>query len=124
MALNPDTGQRVWHFQFTPHDTHDWDASETPVLVDAVWKGRPRKLVIQANRNSFFDVLDRVNGEFLLAAPFAKQTWAKRIGPDGRPELLPGVEPSAKGTKVCPDVHGGTNWERLRPTIRAPGCSM
>ncbi len=72
VALNPDTGKRVWHYQFTPHDTHDWDASETPVLVDAVWKGRPRKLVIQANRNAFFYVLDRTNGEFLLARALRK----------------------------------------------------
>lgn len=110
LALTPE-GKLRWHYQFTPHDTHDWDANETPMLVDAVWHGKPRKLLLQANRNAFFYVLDRTSGELLLAEPFAKQTWAKRIGSDGRPELMPNTEPSIKGTLTCPDVHGGTNWQ-------------
>jgi alcohol dehydrogenase (cytochrome c) len=111
VALDPRTGKRVWHYQFTPHDLHDWDANETLVLADAVWKGKPRKLIMQANRNAFFYVLDRTNGEVLLAEPFAKQTWAKRILPNGRPEMQPNTEPTQKGNPACPDLFGGTNWQ-------------
>jgi alcohol dehydrogenase (cytochrome c) len=111
LALNPDDGKLVWHYQFTPHDEHDWDASETPVLVDADWRGRPRKLLLQANRNAFFYVLDRENGEFLLAEPFAKQSWAKGFSAAGRPLLEAGSPPSKTGSLVCPDIHGGTNWQ-------------
>lgn len=111
LALDPKTGKRVWHFQFTPHDTHDWDATETPMLIDAVFKGRPRKLLAQANRNGFFYVLDRVTGEFLLGEPFVhKLTWASGIGKDGRPIVLPGSEPTVEGVKVCPSVAGAANW--------------
>ena len=81
------------------------------MLVDAEFHGRPRKLLLQANRNGFFYVLDRVTGEFLLGQPFVhKLTWASGIGPDGRPKLLPGSEPTVEGTKVCPAVAGATNW--------------
>ena len=110
IALRPDDGKLVWHYQFTQHDEHDWDANETPVLVDAEWKGQPRKLLLQANRNAFFYVLDRVTGEFLLGEPFARQTWAERISRDGRPMLIPEAAPSLQGTHACPDIHGGTNW--------------
>jgi alcohol dehydrogenase (cytochrome c) len=86
VALEPETGKLRWHYQFTPHDLHDWDAAQTPVLLDAPWQGRPRKLLAQANRNGFFYVLDRATGEVLLAQPFVKKlTWATSIGPDGRP---------------------------------------
>lgn len=111
LALNPDDGKLAWHFQFTPHDEHDWDANQTPVLVDADWRGKPRKLLLQASRNGFFYVLDRTDGELLLAEPFAKQTWAKRIAADGRPVLEKDAAPSTKGSLVCPDIHGGTNWQ-------------
>ena len=111
LALNPDNGKLAWHFQFTPHDEHDWDANQTPVLVDAAWQGKPRKLLLQASRNGFFYVLDRANGELLLAEPFAKQTWAKRIAADGRPVLEENSPPSTQGSLVCPDIHGGTNWQ-------------
>ena len=111
LALNPDTGKLVWHYQFSPHDWNDWDANETPVLVDATWHGASRKLLLQANRNGFFYVLDRTDGRLLLAEPFSKVNWAKRIGPNGRPERNPGMEPTPRGVYTCPDVHGGTNWQ-------------
>jgi len=111
VALEAKTGKLRWYFQFTPHDLHDWDAAETPMLVDAEFRGRPRKLLAQANRNGFFYVLDRVTGEFLLGQPFVhKLTWAKGIGADGRPQVVPGSEPTLQGVKVCPSVIGATNW--------------
>ena len=110
LAMRPDDGRLVWHYQFTPHDEHDWDSNETPVLVDATWNGQARKLLLQANRNAFFYVLDRATGEFLLGEPFAKQTWAKGISPEGRPILVPEAAPSLAGSLACPDIHGGANW--------------
>lgn len=111
LALDPATGKLQWHYQFTPHDLHDWDATETPVLVDAVFHGQPRKLLLQGNRNGFFYVLDRLTGKLLLAQPFVKRiTWASGIGADGRPQLLPGNEPTAEGRLVCPSVAGAANW--------------
>jgi PQQ-dependent dehydrogenase (methanol/ethanol family) len=111
LALDVETGKLRWHFQFTPHDVHDWDSTEPPVLVNARFHGRERKLLLHADRNGFFYVLDRTNGEFLLAEPFVKRlTWASGIGKDGRPQLLPGAEPTPQGTKTCPDVRGATNW--------------
>ncbi len=114
LALDPDTGKLQWHFQFTPHDLHDWDATETPMLVDMEFRGRPRKLLLHGDRNGFFYVLDRVTGEFLLAEPFVKTiTWASGIGKDGRPILLPGNEPTVQGTRTCPSVAGATNWPSM-----------
>src|SRR5438093_5010880 len=111
LALDPDTGTLKWHYQFTPHDLHDWDATETPMLVDAEFRGQRRKLLLQGNRNGFFYVLDRLTGQVLLAEPFVKNiTWASGIGPDGRPRLLPGNEPTVEGQRVCPAVAGATNW--------------
>jgi PQQ-dependent dehydrogenase (methanol/ethanol family) len=111
LALDPDTGKLKWHFQFTPHDLHDWDATETPVLVDTTFRGRVRKLLLHPDRNGFFYVLDRLTGELLLAEPFIKKvTWASGIGPDGRPKLLPDHAPTATGTLACPSVDGATNW--------------
>ncbi len=110
LALDPATGKIKWYFQFTPHDTHDWDANETPVLIDAEFGGRPRKLLIQANRNGFFYVLDRTTGEFLLGRPYAHQTWAKGLDEKGRPIVLPNTTPLPSGTYVCPDDTGTTNW--------------
>ncbi|HEV3201805.1 MAG TPA: PQQ-dependent dehydrogenase, methanol/ethanol family [Bryobacteraceae bacterium] len=111
VALDPATGKLKWHYQFTPHDLHDWDATETPVLVDATFRGQPRKLLLQGNRNGFFYVLDRLTGKVLLAEPFVKKlTWASGIGPDGRPQLLPGNEPTVEGQLVCPAVAGAANW--------------
>jgi alcohol dehydrogenase (cytochrome c) len=110
VALDPDTGQRKWHFQFTPHDVHDWDANETPMLLDLNWQGKPRKLMIQANRNAFFYVLDRETGEFLMGKPFARQSWAKGLDDKGRPIVLPNTDPSPEGTRVCPGLAGAANW--------------
>ncbi len=110
LALSPQTGELLWHFQFTPHDTHDWDAQEPLVLVDAEFRGQPRKLLLQANRNGFFYVLDRETGEFLLGEPFVEQTWAEGIDSGGRPIVLPGSDPTAEGSAVCPAIRGATNW--------------
>ncbi len=113
LALDAKTGTVKWYYQFTPHDLWDWDATETPVLVDAAWQGQQRKLLLHANRNGFFYVLDRTSGKLLLAKQFIKTlTWASGIGPDGRPVKNPDQEPAEKGTKVCPSqvsgVGGGT----------------
>jgi PQQ-dependent dehydrogenase (methanol/ethanol family) len=110
LALDPATGKIKWYFQFTPHDVHDWDATETPVLIDADFRGQPRKLLIQANRNAFFYVLDRQTGEFLFGKPFAHQTWASGLDDKGRPIILPNTEPTPTGAYVCPDATGATNW--------------
>lgn len=110
LAVDADTGQLRWHFQFTPHDTHDWDATHVPVLIDAVHRGRPRKLVAVANRNAFFYVLDRETGEFLLGAPYARQTWAEGLDAKGRPIVKPGSDPSVEGTLVWPSANGATVW--------------
>ncbi|MDX2151967.1 MAG: PQQ-dependent dehydrogenase, methanol/ethanol family [Bryobacteraceae bacterium] len=110
VALDAATGKRVWHFQFTPNDGWDFDAVQIPVLADLSWKGRARKVMLWGNRNGFFYALDRTNGEFLLGAPFVKQTWAKALDERGRPIKAEGSEPSEKGTLVYPGVQGGTNW--------------
>jgi alcohol dehydrogenase (cytochrome c) len=111
LALERKTGRKVWHFQFTPHDLWDWDATQTSVLVDAEWEGQPRLLMLHADRNGFYYVFDRRDGALLLAKPFVKNlTWASGIGADGRPILNPGQAPSATGTKVCPSQDGATNW--------------
>ena len=111
LALDRKTGKLKWYYQFIPHDLWDWDATQTSVLVDADWEGRPRKLMLHASRNGFFYVFDRETGTLLLAKPFVKNlTWASGIGPDGRPIKLPNQEPSEAGTKVCPSQDGATNW--------------
>jgi alcohol dehydrogenase (cytochrome c) len=110
LALDPDTGKLKWHFQFTPHDLYDFDATETPILIDTVFQGQPRKLLVQANRNGFIYVLDRSNGKFLSGAPFVKNlTWAKGLDAQGRP-IRSGLEPTAEGTRICPGFTGATNW--------------
>jgi alcohol dehydrogenase (cytochrome c) len=110
IALDGDSGKLKWYFQFTPHDVHDWDSTEVPVLADAVVRGEKRKAVLFGNRNAFYYVLDRATGKFLAGKAYAKQTWAKGLDDSGRPILVPGAEPSVEGTKVYPDVGGGTNW--------------
>ncbi len=110
LALDPDTGKLKWYFQFTPHDLFDYDATQTPVLVDATFRGRPRKLIIEANRNGFLYLLDRTNGQFLSAMRFAeKLNWATGIDEKGRP-IRTEIKPSAEGTRVCPGMVGATNW--------------
>ena len=110
VALNPDSGELVWGFQISPHDTHDWDAAEVPVLIDEEFDGEQRKLLLQASRNGYFVVLDRVTGENLLTEPFARVNWAERIAPDGRPIPDPDVEPARDGRLVSPDEAGATNY--------------
>jgi len=111
IALDADTGKLKWHYQFTPGDEYDWDATQVPVLVDMEWQGRPRKLMLWANRNGFFYVLDRVTGQFLLGKPFVKQTWAFEIDRNGRPMKNPEFWPKPiGGIVVYPGTQGGTNW--------------
>lgn len=110
VALDADTGRLKWHYQFTPHDVHDWDATEVPVLADLTIGGQPRKVVMFANRNGFYYTLDRTNGKLIVAKPFVVTTWAKEIGADGRPVLIPGHTPDEKGEVTCPDLTGGTNF--------------
>jgi alcohol dehydrogenase (cytochrome c) len=111
LALDRKTGRLKWHYQFTPHDLWDWDATETSILVDGAWNGQPRKLMLHADRNGFFYVFDRETGMLLLSKPFVSNlTWASGIGADGRPIRLPGNEPTQEGTKVCPSQDGATNW--------------
>jgi alcohol dehydrogenase (cytochrome c) len=110
LALDPDTGKLKWYFQFTPHDLFDYDATETPVLIDASYHGRPRKLLVEANRNGFLYILDRTNGKFLSATRFAQRlNWAKGIDAHGRP-IVTGIKPTATGTRICPGFEGATNW--------------
>lgn len=110
LALDADTGKMKWYFQYTPHDVHDWDANQIQVLADLTVAGKPRKALITANRNAFYYVLDRVTGEFLHAAPYARQTWARGIDPKGRPRLIEGKEPTPEGNLVYPSLQGSTNW--------------
>jgi alcohol dehydrogenase (cytochrome c) len=110
LALDPDTGKLKWYFQFTPHDLYDYDANETPVLVDLRENGAVRHFIVEANRNGFFYVLDRTNGKFLHANSFVeKLTWATGIDKSGRP-ILTGKIPTADGTLICPSIEGATNW--------------
>jgi alcohol dehydrogenase (cytochrome c) len=110
LALDADRGTLRWHFQFTPHDEHDWDATQVPVLVDAIRGGRAQKLLYMANRNGFFYVLDRETGAFQLARPFARQTWADGIDEQGRAILKPNIAPTAHGAFVAPSANGAANW--------------
>jgi len=110
VALDVDTGKLKWHYQFTPHDVHDWDATEVPILADLPINGQTRKVVMFANRNGFYYTLDRTTGKPIVAKPFVMTTWAKEIGADGRPVLIPGHTPDEKGEVTCPDLTGGTNF--------------
>ena len=110
VALDADTGKLRWHYQFTPHDTHDWDSTHVPVLADLPIGGQTRKVVMVANRNGFFYTLDRATGKLLHATPFIQTTWAKEIGPTGRPILLAGNTPDESGTRTCPQLNGGTSF--------------
>ncbi len=111
IALDADTGALKWHYQFTPGDEYDWDATQVPVLVDTQWQGRPRKLMMWANRNGFFYVLDRVTGQFLMAKAFVTQTWNLGFEDNGRPIKNPEFWPKPMGgIVVSPGTQGGTNW--------------
>src|SRR5580692_1970899 len=110
LAIDPDTGKLKWYFQFTPHDLYDYDGVETPVLVDTQYEGKPRKLIVEANRNGYVYVIDRTNGKFLSATQFVKTlNWAKGIDANGRP-IPTDLLPTAEGTLICPGVEGATNW--------------
>ena len=111
VALDATTGQRKWHYQFTPNDSHDWDATEATVLVDRLWKGKPRKLMLQANRNGAFYVLDRVTGEFLNATPYVRASWVKSWDKNGRPILAEGANSTPEGAEVFPALIGGVNFQ-------------
>ena len=110
LALDPATGKMKWYYQFTPHDTHDWDAAHVPMLVDATVNGKARKLIVNPNRNAFYYVLDRVTGEFLAGREYAKQTWAKGLDDKGRPVLVPEMDPTEEGKLVWPALNGATIW--------------
>lgn len=110
IALDADTGKLKWYFQFTPHDVWDLDSTEIPVLVDGVFREQQRKLVLFANRNTFYYVLDRQSGQFLHGKAFAKQNWATQLDDRGRPVPAPGAQPTETGAKVYPHSAGGTNW--------------
>lgn len=110
IALDPDTGELKWHFQFTPNDGSDWDSMQVPVLAEIPWEGSPRKVILWANRNGFFYVLDRATGKFLRGAPFVKQNWAVGLDPNGRPIRTPGPRKTTTGAKTYPGSQGGTNW--------------
>ena len=112
-----------WHYQFTPHDEHDWDANQVPVLADLTVGGRPRKVLMAANRNGFFYVLDRTNGEFLSAKPYVQADLGE--GESGRTagrSRLPDQRPTPKGTLTCPDFTAAPTSCRRR-TTRRRGCS-
>jgi alcohol dehydrogenase (cytochrome c) len=110
VALDADSGKLKWHFQFTPHDTHDWDATHVPVLFDANVHGTKRKLIAVANRNAFYYVLDRVTGEFVTGKPYAKQTWAKGLDAKGKPIMVKDAVPSKEGMLIWPNLNGATVW--------------
>ena len=110
VALNPDTGKLAWYFQASPHDTHDWDNVETPVLFDGEIDGHPRKLLAQAARNGYFFVLDRTDGKNVVSAPYIDLNWSKGVDAKGQPVPNPAKDPKTDGTLVSPSGGGATNW--------------
>jgi alcohol dehydrogenase (cytochrome c) len=110
VALDADTGKLKWHYQFTPNDEFDWDSVQVPVLADIEWRGSLRKVMLWANRNGFFYVLDRTTGRFLSGKAFVKQNWNLGFDEAGRPMRAPRARPSAEGTLIMPGTQGGTNW--------------
>jgi alcohol dehydrogenase (cytochrome c) len=110
VALDADTGKLKWHFQFTPHDEFDYDAVQIPVLIDGDWKGTPRKMMLWANRNGYFYVLDRQTGKFLTGNNFARVNWSTGLDEAGRPMRDNKVNPTKEGTLIYPNLFGATNW--------------
>jgi alcohol dehydrogenase (cytochrome c) len=110
VALDTDTGKLKWHYQFTPHDELDYDSTQVPVLADIQFRGRPRKVMLWANRNGLMYVLDRTTGEFLLGRPYVKVNWMDGFDAKGRPQRVEGKVPTKEGTLIQPHVHGATNW--------------
>ena len=111
LALDPDTGQRKWHYQFTPNDTHDWDSTEDMVLVDRMYQGQNRKLILHADRNGVFYVLDRTNGKLLSATPYVRASWVDHWDQNGRPVTKPGWQATPEGSLVFPALGGGSNFQ-------------
>ena len=112
VALNPDTGERRWHYQFTPNDGHDWDSVQDMMLVDRVWHGQRRQLLMHADRNAHFYVLDRTTGAFLSGTPFVYQNWNSGFDNTGRPQPVPNSNSSPQGSfLVYPMLGGGTNFQ-------------
>jgi alcohol dehydrogenase (cytochrome c) len=110
VALDPDTGKLKWYYQFSPHDEFDFDAVQVPVLVDMQWKGSPRKVMLWANRNGLWYVIDRTTGQFLFGKPFVDVNWMNGFDEKGRPMRVPGKVPTPEGTVIKPGNQGGTNW--------------
>ena len=110
LALDGETGELKWYFQFTPHDVHDWDAIQIPILGDIMYEGEMRKVMMWANRNAFYYTIDRETGEFLVGTPYAQQTWAEGLDENGRPIRVPNTAPTPEGVVVSPPIGGGTNW--------------
>ncbi len=110
LALDPDTGRLVWHYQISPHDTHDWDSEEDLILAEEPIDGRPRKVLLHADRNGFFYTLDRASGEFIGAVPFVRQSWNKGFEADGRPIVDPASVATPQGHPISPGI-GGTNFQ-------------
>jgi alcohol dehydrogenase (cytochrome c) len=110
VALDPDTGKLKWYYQFSPHDEFDFDSVQVPVLADMNWKGSPRKVMMWANRNGLFYVIDRTTGQFLLGKPFVEVNWMNGFDEKGRPMRVPGKVPTPEGTPIKPGNQGGTNW--------------
>ena len=111
VALNASSGKLAWHFQFTPHDEHDWDSAQTPILADVLINGLERKVICWPNRNGFYYVLDRVTGEFLSGVPFVEQNWAEGLSATGRPILSKESNVTKGGRLIKPGVVGGMNWQ-------------
>jgi len=129
VALDAKTGALKWYFQFTPHDTHDWDSNEPLILLDDTWEGKPRKLMVHADVNGFFFVLDRTDGKLLLATPMGKQDWNTGYGKDGRATVTANFETTLEGTMTC--ATGAPKWSsvgvdpaaRLMFVRLSEGCS-
>jgi len=110
IALEAKTGRLRWYYQFTPNEEHDWDSTQQPVLTEVAWQGRPRKVVLWANRNGFFYALDRIDGKFLFAKPFVKQTWNEGFDGNGKPRFAQSARPTPAGSVVWPATMTATNW--------------
>ena len=111
IALHASSGKLAWYFQFTPHDEHDWDSNQTPILADLSINGTKHPVICWANRNGFYYVLDRATGKFLTGVPFVEQNWAKGLDSAGRPQLADNKSISSTGQLTKPGVAGGTNWQ-------------
>jgi alcohol dehydrogenase (cytochrome c) len=111
VALQADSGRLAWHFQFTPHDEHDWDSAQTPILADVAINGRARQVICWPNRNGFYYVLDRVTGSFIAGVPYVDLNWASGLDPNGRPVLVENGGPTVSGHLTKPGGNGGTNWQ-------------